>query len=195
MSKLVNTLYIIRIQYSKYFLTYHAVCKLSFWNGEEIVEAPLSTEADLAGNEVVGEQVSLLEHQQGMGDILAAAQPLADGHFVLGGLGELLEGDQAEEDDGRRLVRVQVGDQVVQGGVCQQGHGPGSIVIIDICRPVELEHIVKLPRTSELLRNAAQHYGHVPQPGHVISSGVTQTHVLFTSSEAVNEVKAPFGSF
>ena len=99
--------------------------------------------------------MSLLENQQGMGDILAAAQPLADGHFVLGGLGELLEGDQAEEDDGRRLVRVQVGDQVVQGGVGQQGHGPGSIVIIDICRPDELEHIVKLPRTSELLRNAA----------------------------------------
>ena len=176
MSKLVNTLYIIRIQYSKYFLTYHAVCKLSFWNGEEIVEAPLSTEADLAGNEVVGEQVSLLEHQQGMGDILAAAQPLADGHFVLGGLGELLEGDQAEEDDGRRLVRVQVGDQVVQGGVGQQGHGPNIIVIIDNCRSVELEHNIKLPRSWELLRNAAQ-------------------HVLFTSSEANYEVKAPFGCF
>ena len=120
----------------------------------------MSTEADLAGDEVVGEQVSLLENQQGMGGVLAAAQPLADGHFVLGGLGELLEGDQAEEDDGRRLVRVQVGDQVIQGGVGQQGHGPGSIVIIDICRFVELEHNVKkLPGTSELLSNAAQHGG------------------------------------
>ena len=136
----------------------------------------MSTEADLAGNEVVGEQVSLLENQQGMGGLLAAAQPLADGHFVLGGLGELLEGDQAEEDDGRRLVQVQVGDQVVQGGVGQQGHGPNIIVIIDNCRSVELEHNIKLPRSWELLRNAAQ-------------------HVLFTSSEANYEVKAPFGCF
>ena len=54
--------------------------------------------------------MSLLENQQGMGGVLIAAQPLADGHFVLGGLGELLEGDQAEEVDGRRLVQVQVGD-------------------------------------------------------------------------------------